>query len=631
MMQATSADSLVPSACTAPIGDTDVTAGAALELRELQRNLLRSIAAEAPKQSILSTLAAILTESINPVAIRYYHRDSQKQLSLAWQHLPGGGQTLPESLHPAILNGCHAACTKGHLETVPLIGHSGFFVACVPVFLRHQPPEALALVLPTTTRSVDRAIVILQLVATHITLWQLLGEADQSESEARATAALLEMIGKLQSSDDLQACCFTLVSVLKDYLRCDQVAVGICRGHKQLCSLVAISAQARIDQHSDLSRAFEAGFDEAVLRGGLAEWPVPAEADAHATRAQQRLCSLTGSRTSISAPLEDEQGRTVGAWVFLGDADFQRRRRDVQWIEAALRPVGSCLRLKQQAEVSRWARSARAIWHRRSTWQAKAAVATAIYLAALLCLPRPYTIHTDCQIQPVTRRFVVAPFDGRLETAVVSPGDVVSQDAVLARMDGRDVRWELTGLVAELGRSAKRRDAAMASHDVVTAQLAKLDMERLEANIQMLERRAQNLDVKSPIDGIVVSGDLERAEGAPLTKGQTLFEVAPLDKMIVEIAIPDREIAYVRPGREVTIRLDAYPGQTWSSTLDRIHPRSENKDGRNVFIGEVQLQNSSQLLRPGMDGSARVISELHPLGWNLFHKAWEAALEIFGL
>jgi multidrug resistance efflux pump len=629
-MEATSTESPVSSLATAPIVNTDFTAGWALELRELQRKLLRSVTADAPKQSVLSALAVILTESINPVAIRYYDRDTNKRLSLVWQHLPGGGNTLPESMHPAILNSCHTACTKGHLETQTLSGHAGYFVACVPVFLRHQLPEALALVLPTTTRSGERAMVILQLVATHITLWQLLCESDHSESEAQTTAALLEMVVKLQSCEDLQACCFTLVNVLRDYLRCAQVAVGICQGRKQHCRLAAISGQPRIDKHSDLSRAFEACFDETVLRGLIAEWPVTADAHRHATRAQQRLCSLTGSQTSISAPLEDDRGRIVGAWVFLGDQEFQRRRPDVQLIEAALRPVGSCLLLKQQAEASRIVRSMRATWNRRSTWQAKAAVAAACLLAALLLLPRPYAIHAECQLQPVTRRFVVAPFDGRLETAVVAPGDIVSQDAVLARMDGRDVHWELTGLVAELGRSAKRRDAALASHDVVTAQLAKLDMDRLEANIQMLQRRAQNLDIKSPIHGIVVSGDLERAEGAPLSKGQSLFEVAPLDKMIVEIAIPDREIAYIHQGQQVVVRLNAFPRQTWSSTLDKIHPRSENKDGHNVFIGEVRLDNADQLLRPGMDGGARVIGESHPMGWNLFHKAWEAALDILG-
>jgi hypothetical protein len=94
--------------------------------------------------------------------------------------------------------------------------------------------------------------------------------------------------------------------------------------------------------------------------------------------------------------------------------------------------------------------------------------------------------------------------------------------------------------------------------------------------------------------------------------------------MIVEIAIPDREIAYIHQGQQVVVRLNAFPRQTWSSTLDKIHPRSENKDGHNVFIGEVRLDNADQLLRPGMDGGARVIGDwvfrysvlLGWLGWN---------------
>jgi multidrug resistance efflux pump len=65
------------------------------------------------------------------------------------------------------------------------------------------------------------------------------------------------------------------------------------------------------------------------------------------------------------------------------------------------------------------------------------------------------------------------------------------------------------------------------------------------------------LDIKSPIDGVVISGDLKRAEGAPVAIGQTLYEIAPLDRMVAEVAIPDDEISRVRLAQSVTINLDA--------------------------------------------------------------------------
>ena len=58
---------------------------------------------------------------------------------------------------------------------------------------------------------------------------------------------------------------------------------------------------------------------------------------------------------------------------------------------------------------------------------------------------------------------------------------------------------------------------------------------------------------------MVLSGDLKRVEGMPVTIGQNLFEIAPLDEMVFEIAVPERDYAHVNIGRPLTIVLDTYP------------------------------------------------------------------------
>jgi multidrug efflux pump subunit AcrA (membrane-fusion protein) len=124
---------------------------------------------------------------------------------------------------------------------------------------------------------------------------------------------------------------------------------------------------------------------------------------------------------------------------------------------------------------------------------------------------------------------------------------------------------------------------------------------------------------------MVVSGDLERVEGAPLTIGQELFEIAPLESMIVEVAVPDDDISHVAAGQAIDVRLDAYPGETWRAVLTKVQPRSEIRDGENVFIAEAGLGNADGRLRPGMKGRARVVTSQRALGWILFHKPWEYA------
>jgi multidrug resistance efflux pump len=246
-------------------------------------------------------------------------------------------------------------------------------------------------------------------------------------------------------------------------------------------------------------------------------------------------------------------------------------------------------------------------------------------MAAVLALaiPFPHRLHCDCLIEPVTRRFVAAPFDGVLERAFVGPGDVVQKGDLLARLDGREIRWKRAGVAADQNQARKKRDAAQASHDYADMQIAALEMERLELELRLLDHRAENLEIRSPVAGVIASGDLERAEGAALKVGQSLFEIAPLDKMIVEVSVPDEDVSFVTPGLPLRIRLDAYPGMQWQATMTQLHPRSEIRDENNVFIAEAELDNAAGSLRPGMKGRARVEATNRPIGWILFHKPWE--------
>jgi multidrug efflux pump subunit AcrA (membrane-fusion protein) len=148
---------------------------------------------------------------------------------------------------------------------------------------------------------------------------------------------------------------------------------------------------------------------------------------------------------------------------------------------------------------------------------------------------------------------------------------------------------------------------------------------------QLLESRIKNLDIKSPEAGIVVSGDLERSEGAPVTAGQAMYEIAPLDRMIVEIEVRDEDVAHVEVGQTVAVKLEAYPGTIWKGTIDKIHPRSEIRESNNVFIAEVGLEQGGEVLRPGMKGSATITTSSHTLLWILLHKAWYTGLKWVGM
>src|SRR5581483_4853647 len=90
-------------------------------------------------------------------------------------------------------------------------------------------------------------------------------------------------------------------------------------------------------------------------------------------------------------------------------------------------------------------------------------LATAAAIASLvLAVPLEYRISCSFTLEPVSRRFVAAPFEGIFEKSLVKPGDMVQRGQLLARMDGREVRWELAGLDADRSRADKSRDSNLA-------------------------------------------------------------------------------------------------------------------------------------------------------------------------
>ncbi len=226
---------------------------------------------------------------------------------------------------------------------------------------------------------------------------------------------------------------------------------------------------------------------------------------------------------------------------------------------------------------------------------------------------------------------MVAPFDGVFEKSLVRPGDVVKKDQKLAQMDGRELRMELAGVVADYHRARKSRDVNQAAGKTAAAQIDALEMQCQEQKRLLLESRIKNLDIKSPEAGIVVSGDLERTEGAPVKAGQAMYEIAPLNRMIVEIEVRDEDVANVAVGQKVAVKLDAYSGTVWKGTIDKIHPRSEIRDSNNVFIAEIRLDQGGEVLRPGMKGAATITTSSHTLLWILLHKAWYTGLKWLGM
>ena len=538
------------------------------------------------------------------------------------------GSEVLSGLYKAALQAGLLACQKSDfaMADVPMLGQKARAEAC-PVLDRGRVLGAVCRVAMFQKKQASPKIA-LQCVAQLAVLVTVRGEAEQDRGRFQEVAAFIELFGAADSGTDFPECSRHLANHLRDIIGCDLVALAVRRWGRD--RLVAVSGLAQTSAEQTAGRsALEACMGEAMRRKQMRTFRRLQGQGAIEDGSVQEVREWFDPALGIAAPLEDNNGVLRGGWIFLWQhAPDDPAEREIL-IRAASTEIAPLIHLLRKAKPGPLIGSLRRVWNRASANQQRLFLVAAVALSGILAFPVPYPIRAACELQPVTRRVVAAPFDGILQLSKVRAGEKVTAGQVLAEMEGREIRWQLADSAARKARAQAGADQALAAGKVAEARMSELEANSLEQEIAVLEYRAENLLIKAPLDGIVLQGDLERSEGAPLRVGDSLFEVGPLDRLVVELAVRETDIAMLRNGAPVQFTLESFPGETFDGTLLRTAPRSEPREGENVFICEMELTNPEGRLRPGLKGKGRIEGPRRPFIWGWLRDAWNALRFLF--
>ncbi|WP_291179359.1 HlyD family efflux transporter periplasmic adaptor subunit [Gimesia sp.] len=586
--------------------------------RSLQKILLRcTLTSDSPDQ-LFTSLVQVLTQHCQPCCILHYSRNQDNQLSDGRLLYNQSSSTLDSAILSQLKSVCLKCADSNEVEIQPYINIE-FVLYAAPISIRGQEAETIGAVFPATD-STESYSLLLQMFVSHVVLWHVLNDSLKNEQQAHDSAAIVELLSGIALSATRSQANQYLANELADYLGCRQIAIGMKSGSNSCCQLVSISGGSDFDKASQSVETLESAMNETIQRSTTTSWSTEKNESTLDLVSLKTLGIQQNAQTILMVPFHSSDNETTGAFCVI-DIAFDRMESTRCLLEAAATPLANSLNGIQQRSTR--AQAWKSVISKRLCGRTGLLTAVTLFaLASILFLPWPYQVSCECQVEPVMRRFVVAPFKGTLETLLVEPGDLVHQGDVLARMDPRELQWKRASLIADQKQAIKRRDSAQASREYATQQLSRLEAERLGLEIELLDHRINNLEIRSPVAGIVVSGTLNWAAGAPLEIGEAMFEIAPLEKMLVEIAVPDAEICHVTAGQSVQVQLDALPETDQKLSLDRIHPRSEIRDDANIFVADALLANSQGLLRPGMKGRARIQTARQPVYWILFHKPW---------
>jgi Cu(I)/Ag(I) efflux system membrane fusion protein len=105
-----------------------------------------------------------------------------------------------------------------------------------------------------------------------------------------------------------------------------------------------------------------------------------------------------------------------------------------------------------------------------------------------------------------------------------------------------------------------------------------------------------------------------------LEASDTFAEVSDLSNAQVDVAIDEFDATHLQPGDKTAVKLLAYPSRTFNGKVAIVSPRTEIAGDRRVVFARVDVPNADGVLRPGMQGRAKVSTGLHSAGYVFFRR-----------
>lgn len=432
---------------------------------------------------------------------------------------------------------------------------------------------------------------------------------------------IFELITPILGERNFESAAASLATALAARLECERVSLGFFQNGR--IHVRAISHTSKFSVESNLARSIRDAMSEAYDQGAAVLYPPRGEGeDANATRLHREHSRLNGGVEICSIPLRDMTG-VFGILTLERSAEKPFDPSMMELCEAVASVTGPMLEILRREEKSilgRIADNARNfVAQIRSPDQLrmKLYIGGAVALLLFLVFAKgDYRISAETAIEPRLIRTATAPFNGYIAEAYVRAGDRVRKGSLLSVLDDRELRLERLKSVSQIAQLKRRFQQAMAKRDAAESKILSAQIDQASAQLKLAQFKLNQTKLRAPFDGMVVTGDLSQSLGAPVEKGQVLFEIAPLDSFRVILRVDERYVADAAPGQKGELILSAFPTRTFSFEVEKITPVATAREGRNFFRVEARLLESETIpLQPGMEGIGKIMAGRRNLFW----------------
>ncbi|MBT8372358.1 MAG: HlyD family efflux transporter periplasmic adaptor subunit [Deltaproteobacteria bacterium] len=475
----------------------------------------------------------------------------------------------------------------------------------------------------TTSVNLDEISRRLNLIADAPAIYYRQRSARQAQKDLDFFAGVLDQMLLLNAENRFLAAAMSLVNETAARYQCARVSLGWCdNGYVRL---QAVSHMERFDSKMNMVTSLEAAMEEALdqdeeilLPAAEITGAIAREHEKYAKQQQvERLISLplrandqpVGVLTceSEGAPFTEDNVRSLrilGDQVSCRLAELKQRDR---WFGAKLKD-GFFKRVSGLLGVEH-------------TLAKLVGVLTCALLFVSIIVKLPYRVEAAFILRSEDVRQVAAPFDGYIDTVQVKIGQQIEQGDRLLLLDTRDLLLEESAALANQIRFLREGEKARAQNTLIEMKIAQARADQAKAQLDLIRHRLGKAQVSSPIKGIIVEGDLEELQGAPVSKGDILFKVARHENLFVELKIEEDDIHEISEGQTGKVAFVSQPQLKYPIKIFQIDSVALPGEAGNIFVARGKnLEASMDWWRPGMSGIAKLDVGRRRIIWIITHR-----------
>ncbi|MBN1327720.1 MAG: efflux RND transporter periplasmic adaptor subunit [Candidatus Cloacimonetes bacterium] len=219
------------------------------------------------------------------------------------------------------------------------------------------------------------------------------------------------------------------------------------------------------------------------------------------------------------------------------------------------------------------------------------------------------TLKSSGIVEASARVQMISEISGIIVDVSVRENQRISRDAVVLRLDRKEIELDLAQAELELERAAAEYKAWKKMSGNSDDEQLKLQtgLKAAELNWQKLSIAAAKTEIRMPFDGIITGFTL--TPGEFVNSGQKLGTAFNLDELLLRVNVMESEINRIKPGAEARIRFPAIQQKIYYGKVESISPTVESA----ARTCEVLIRFANDgLIRDGMYADVKIAAEVYP-------------------